>query len=244
MAKELLYKQVKVSDLSIINVDQMYCLMQENYDFVELDRFKSDMYKKDLVGILIDSRNVIQGFTTFSLNPFGYENSDYNILFSGDTVISSNYTGTQELAKGWCKTAGYFLANSPDKKLFWYLMSKGYRTYLYLPFFFNSYYPNIEKEDSYEYHKIANHVSYHLFEDNWCSKQGVIKFDKSLGQMKSVHVEKSFSKSNRHVKFFISKNPGFVNGEELVCITEISIGNLKRYAKDLVKSSYDYYRKK
>ena len=55
---------------------------------------------------------------------------------------------------------------------------------------------------------------------------------------------KSFSKSNRHVKFFISKNPGFINGEELVCVTEISVDNLKRYAKDLVKSSYDYYRKK
>ena len=72
----------------------------------------------------------------------------------------------------------------------------------------------------------------------------VIKFDSSLGQIKKVHVEKSFSKSNRHVKFFISKNPGFINGEELVCVTEISVDNLKRYAKDLVKSSYDYYRKK
>ena len=244
MKKELSYKQVKVCDLSNTNIEQMYYLMQENYDFVELGRFKSDLYKKDLVGILIDSDNFIQGFTTFSLNPCEYENSDFNILFSGDTVISSSYTGSQELAKGWCKTAGYFLAKNPHKKLFWYLMSKGYRTYLYLPFFFNNYYPSISKEYSSEYYRIANRVSSYLFGNNWHPQEGVIKFDSSLGQIKKVHVEKSFSKSNRHVKFFISKNPGFINGEELVCVTEISVDNLKRYAKDLVKSSYDYYRKK
>ena len=114
MKQKLTYKLVKSNSINDRDINRMYSLMQENYDFILLENFKKDLIKKDYIGLLIDNNMTIQGFTTYAFNPNNYSNKKYNILFSGDTVISENFTGTQELTTGWGKTVGFFIKKYPD----------------------------------------------------------------------------------------------------------------------------------
>ena len=232
MKIKLKYKLATTKSINESEIKRMFSLMQENYDFILFENFKKDLIKKNYVGLLVDYNMTIQGFTTYAINPNNYFNKHYNILFSGDTVISENFTGTQELVKGWGKTVGFFIKKYPEKKLLWYLMSKGYKTYLYLPFFFKKYYPALDiNRNDMKLKKIANEFSSLIYPDSWNKKLGVIKFNKRLGQIKAKHISKSNFKRNRHIDFFLKKNPGYVNGDELVCMAEVDIDNLLRFPK-------------
>lgn len=232
MKRELKYKLVTSLSINEIEIKRMYFLMQENYDYILFENFKKDLIKKDYVGLLIDNNNTIQGFTTYALNPKNYSHKKYNILFSGDTVIAEDFTGTQELTKGWGKTVGFFIKKYPQKKLLWYLMSKGYKTYLYLPFFFQKYYPALEKSrNDFRLKKIINEFSTLIYPDCWEEKLGIIKFKNKLGQVKEKHISKSIDKKNKHIDFFLEKNPGYIDGDELVCMAEVDIDNLFRFPK-------------
>ena len=47
-------------------------------------------------------------------------------------------------------------------------------------------------------------------------------------------------KSNVHIDFFLRRNPGFENGDELTCMTELSIDNMKRFTKNNVLEGMKY----
>ena len=107
-----------------------------------------------------------------------------------------------------------------------------HRDYLYLPFFFKKYYPALDiNRDDLRLKRIANEFSALIYPDSWNKKLGIIKFNKRLGQIKAKHISKSNFKRNRHIDYFIKKNPGYVNGDELVCMAEVDIDNLLRFPK-------------
>ena len=137
---KLVYSHICSKNLTQSSIERMYCIMEQNYSSISFPSFKNDLKNKQFIGLLKDIDNQIQGFTTYAINPFGLGNSEYNILFSGDTIISPPYWGSQELAKGWCTTVGGLISGNPEKKWYWFLLSKGHRTYLYLPLFFKKYY--------------------------------------------------------------------------------------------------------
>jgi hypothetical protein len=44
--------------------------------------------------------------------------------------------------------------------------------------------------------------------------------------------------NNRHVRFFLEKNPGYRLGEELSCITDLAIDNIRPKALKMVSRSH------
>ena len=237
LSRALEYRLVRPGSIGPDDLDRMYALMNENYDCIERDGFEADLRKKQLAGLLVDENRVIQGFSTFSINPGGCGTLQYNVLFSGDTIISVGFRGTQELVRGWCQTVGGILASDPGKPLYWLLISKGDRTYMYLPLFFRQYTPAFEESrESAALRGIADACARKVFGDDWSPERGTLRFPESRGQMKPDLVEGTWSrKENPHVGYFLSKNPGFAQGDELVCLAEISPGNMRGLAKRYVQ---------
>jgi hypothetical protein len=236
MKSSLEFQLSEVASLKEIVLQRMYFLMNENYNKVSESNFYSDLNKKDWVGLITNESGKIQGFTTFAINPAGSGTKSYNILFSGDTILAPEHWGSQVMMQGWCNSVGRFIAGDPDKLWYWYLLSKGHRTYMYLPLFFQHYFPAINPGEEYsQLTKVANEVSIKLFDKYWIPEDGVIRFDQSLGELKPELTEATYQKKGSDfVKFFIEKNPGFFKGEELVCIGLIDPEYLLRSAKTLV----------
>jgi hypothetical protein len=199
------------------------------------------------VGLLKDSENQIQGFTTFVINPKGCNASSYNIVFSGDTIIARDYWGTSELVRGTAYTFGRMLVSDPHKKLYWYLMSKGHRTYMYLPLFFNQFYPSCDSQRQGDLFDIADRASRILYSDAWQPSRGIVTFKESHGQLKPELIEGAWQKKpNPHVQFFLEKNPHFDKGEELICITELhpdnALGIVRSYMLKGMKEPLTIYK--
>ncbi len=131
MKSSLEFQLTEVSSLSENVRSRMFCLMKENYNQVNEINFYSDLDRKDWVGLIYDKSGQVQGFTTFAINPAGTGTQSYNILFSGDTILAPEHWGSQVMMQGWCNSVGRFIAGDPDKPWYWYLLSKGHRTYMY-----------------------------------------------------------------------------------------------------------------
>lgn len=214
-----------VSSLALSERQAMHKLMTAHYEAVPWDRFEHDLSAKDEVLILHEADGSLCGFTTLAWNPAGrFEEGD--VLFSGDTIIDRRCWGTQELVRAFCRRAGEWKAAS-GRRLFWFLISKGHRTYLYLPLFARRFHPHPENEEP-EWERLAGLVAGRLFGESWKTEEGVIRFPSSQGHLREELVigrEKS-----PWVHYFLNCNPGYSRGEELVCITEMDESNLRRGA--------------
>jgi hypothetical protein len=204
----------------------MHHLMDAHYEAVAWERFLDDLTAKDEVLMLHDSGGVLRGFTTIAWNPAGIF-AEGDVLFSGDTIIDRSCWGTQELVRAFCRRAGEWRAAS-GRRLFWFLISKGRRTYMYLPLFARRFFPHPENDEP-EFEWLAGKVAAKLFGECWKPAEGVIRFPSSLGHLRKDHG--GVIRENPWVRYFLQRNPGHVRGEELVCLTEMEASNLRRGAR-------------
>ena len=215
-----------VTSLTLAEKQAMHHLMTAHYEAVPWDRFEADLSVKDEVLMLHDRQEILCGFTTLVWNPAG-QLDEGDILFSGDTIIDRRCWGTQELVRAFSRRAGEWKAAS-GRRLFWFLISKGHRTYLYLPLFARRFFPHPQNEER-EWASLAGQVAERLFGECWKPDEGVIRFATSQGHLREELV--IGREKNPWVRYFMTCNPGYARGEELVCFTEMEESNLRRGAR-------------
>jgi hypothetical protein len=208
----------------------LYAVFERCYDCVSWERFEADFAGKDWVILLRDETGAVRGFSTQQVFSWEWRGQPMRVLFSGDTVIDPEFWGSPELIKGWCSLAARVLRAEPKMPLYWFLISKGYRTYLYLPLFFHSFVPSAEGEDP-EVRARLTDLARWKFGEEFDPARGLIRFRQSLGQLTPQLAEIPAGKrSEAHANFFLQRNPDFAKGVELACLAEVSLQNMRGLA--------------
>lgn len=229
--KQLSSEVRRVPSLSEVEVRGLFALFATCYEAVSLEQFTTDLSAKDDVLLLRDAGGVMQGFSTQVTRRFEIEGRVIRVLFSGDTIIAPEWWGTQELVRAWCRYAGRVKARFTDESLYWLLLSKGHRTYLYLPLFFHHYHPQAGSEDAALRH-IKDMVASQMFRGDYAATSGRLEFASSKGHLRSALADVPAARDRRaHVAFFLEKNPRYTEGHELVCLAEISPENMRGAAR-------------
>ena len=223
----------RVDALSSNLVNHLFSLLTEVFEDKDHDSFIEDLNEKDYVILLyltdsetednsIRSLNDIKGFSTQKVIYTTYQNTDYGIVFSGDTVILKEYWGTPELSRIWTHLAFALRNNEPNLQWYWFLISSGYRTYRYMPVFFLEYYPNVKKETPQETQDFMDFLALSRYPDYYIQETGIVRFPHTKERVKSGISDVTDKElRNKHIRFFVEKNPGYVKGDELVCLTQI-----------------------
>ncbi len=70
------------------------------------------------------------------------------------------------------------------------------------------------------------------FGDAFNARRGVVSFSQSRGHLKPALANIAEDEAARpDVAFFLRRNPGYRQGDELVCMTELSLDNLRPLAR-------------
>lgn len=211
----------------------LFALFSRHYADVSEATFARDLSQKDHIILLSrGTTGPLVGFSTQVVEPYQIDGQTIRVLFSGDTIIDPKHWGEQELVRSWCRYAGAALAEaqSASEPLYWLLISKGYRTYLFLPLFFNRYHPGPHEEP--ELHSLASKIARQRFGGAYHPSSGTLRFPKSCGHLRGTLADISEKRrTTPHVQLFLSKNPGFATGDELVCLAPITETNLRSFAK-------------
>ncbi len=212
--------------------DRMYELMAAHFDNVARDTFESDLSEKRWVVLLRDRvLGEIQGFSTLMLLDAVVAGEPIKAVFSGDTIVHREYWGETELASVWGKFIFSLIHSYRGTKFYWFLISKGYRTYKFLPVYFKDFYPRYDRETPEFEAELMATLADLKFPGHYDRERGILRFDGSKDRLNHDLAEVSELRLNHpHTRFFHAKNPGYVDGDELVCLAELTEENLQSIA--------------
>lgn len=232
MDKKLASEYIEVDEVSDSLKENMYLLFALHYDGVNRKVFEDDLSSKSGVIVLLDRVGELQGFSTILWDAVPMP--DCEVVFSGDTIIHPNYWGSRELITKFCWLCGQRLSRG-TMPLYWFLISKGHRTYQFLPLFSKQWFPSPDSVNDVE-EKLASKCAEEMFGNAWIPEEGVLRFKSCMGNLNpDLAATTELRKGNRYVQFFLENNPNFALGEELVCMVKMELDNLRGTALSAFK---------
>lgn len=210
--------------------ERLFSLMTAHYENIRKEKFLRDLSEKERVLVLYDDEQQIQGFTTFMIIKSTFRGKSVAALYSGDTIVARQFWGQLELFRVF---GGLFsqLLHEQQEPLYWFLLSKGIKTYLLLPLFFHSFFPQYASPTPVYEQDLLDQLASQKFGTCYVQNRGIVRFSPRADRLKDELAE--IPENNRlkpHVRFFLERNPGYVNGDELVCLARIAMPNFTRPA--------------
>jgi hypothetical protein len=169
-----------VADLGADEVDAMYALYDRYYGGGDATTFRADLAEKSHLVWLAECDRLC-GFSTLATQTFRTPAQEARAVFSGDTIIDHEYWGEQALARTFCRFAGALKAERPSQPLYWFLISKGYRTYRYLHAFARRYFPHPREATPPDVQACMDALGRARFGAAYRAELGIVRFDPVRG---------------------------------------------------------------
>jgi hypothetical protein len=209
--------------------EAMFQLMVKTYANKQRERFEEDLKAKQWV-ILVrrqaDGR--LAGFSTQTLLEILVQGQLVSALYSGDTVIDRGDWGDPALANAWGNFALELIDqhSAARRPFYWFLTSKGFRTYRYLPLFFRVYFPNAVVATPRGEQAIIDSLGRRFGGDRYDSAGSIIHADEHSDFVRSEIANLGARRdSDPNVRFFAEQNPGAAYGDEMCCLASLSRSN-------------------
>ena len=232
-------KTVKVCNIDDDDIEKMYQLYANYYAGTSRALFLADLQGKDHAIILTDDARSIQVFSTVKTIETEFDGEAIRAIFSGDTIVNHTFWGKNDLAQEWLRHAGQIKYMQPSLPLYWFLIVKGHRTYRYLSVFSRQYYPAPGVNTPLRAKRLMDHLSAKMFGEAYDPNKGILCFPDSRGHLQEEWADiPQKDLTLPEVQFFLERNPGYKNGDELVCICELTEENLK----PLTKRLFNFYK--
>lgn len=221
---------VSCDALESATVQAMFELYASNFADVSDQIFRRDLEQKTDVLLLTNADSQLCGFTTLEIYWSNAAGQPVRVLFSGDTVIDPAYWGSPGWALEWIRFAGT-IARRDDTPLYWLLIVKGHRTYRFLPAFAKHYIPHHNIAERPGDRAMLTALAREKFGDNFDSTSGVIRFSTPQGRLVDALADVPAKHSRLpSVAHFLNLNPGYRDGDELVCLCRLALDNLRPMA--------------
>ena len=226
-------------DLSTNQVDEMHDLLGGYFEGVSRNVFQRDLREKNWVILLEDRRGKIRGFSTLLYYGTCFEGKFVSVVYSGDTIVERAHWGSQTLPRTWIQSVNRLRAQCRTERLFWLLISSGYRTYRFLPLFWKTFYPRYDLLAPPDRQRLLDTLASERFANAYSRKEGVVRFDQPQILRRELLAIPAAKRKDPHITFFADRNPGYIRGDELVCLTEIAAENLTTAGQRMWRKSND-----
>lgn len=231
MRKALLAKTVKVKNIKPHEIDRMYALFSEYYSNHSLESFERDLFEKNHVIILRDKRDEsLQGFSTLLRVPLMKEGQSVIGVYSGDTVINKEYWGSPALGIEFLKYLWKLKIKKLGTPVYWFLISKGYKTYLLMANNFSTYYPRFDQATPPAYKSLMNEFYIKKFGADYHEETGIITH-KGISCALKEHIADITPEllKEPQIGFFQKMNPEWTRGDELTCVAKMTLWMPMKY---------------
>ena len=212
--------------------EKLYSLYARYYAAADRETFERDLNGKDSAFLVWDG-DQLAGFSTLQVSRTLLDGAPIRVAYSGDTIIERAYWGSTAFSFAWVRHMGR-LAAQEDAPLFWLLIVKGWRTYRYLATFGLEFVPDWRKPDHPSLARLRDALALSQFGAAYDCSAGLVRYSNSQGHLASPWAVPSEREARRpDVEFFLSRNPGYVRGDELVCLIELSSANMRPLTRRL-----------
>lgn len=225
-----------IASLSQEQRQAMFCLFNTHFEEVNRQQFEADLSNKQWT-VLLKQEGILKGFSTLRFYEAVLQDEPVRIVYSGDTITDPSIWSSTALAKAWI-TAIQEIHRYRQERLFWLLISSGYRSYRFLTTFAKEFYPRCDRSTPKEVAAFIQNLATQQFGEFYHATEGIVRFANPQilrSQLCSIALEKL---QDPDIAFFAQKNPGHIKGDELVCLAEFTQANLTPAGLRMWKSGY------
>lgn len=224
-----------IKSVSVSHIRQMYDLYAQYYENTSLEVFLKDLSNKS--GVIMVERTAddrMVGFSTQTFFDLNVDGKRVRGIFSGDTVIEKAYWGNNALANTFYRRLIIERLKRPFVPFYWFLISKGYKTYLLMTNNFYNYYPNVNGKDE-KYKRITQAYCSTLFPEAFDSKNMLLDSGQDYVRLKEAvaDITPELKAANPHIDFFDKVNPSWRRGTEVPCLAACDYESLFRSIVDV-----------
>jgi len=218
---------VPIDQLSHREIDAMFKLLSLHFPGIEYDVFCQDLKNKNWVLYLYEEdTHIIKGFSTILLYNTEFAGDNISVIYSGDTIVDPSVWSSSTLSRSWIAAINQLSSIYAQGKLYWLLISGGYRTYRFLPIFWQTFYPRYDAHIPDHVSSLMDFLAQERFGDRYVKESGVVRFPHPQILSEKLKEIPKQRLNDPHIKFFQERNPGHITGDELLCLTEVCEANL------------------
>ena len=207
---------VPVHRLTTEQRDAAWGVFSRFYENTHRERFDADLADKQHVFLLwADARLV--GFSTVCVERVG----EVVCIFSGDTVLEPEHHGVGALQWAFFRYILTTKLRHPHRMVTWFLISKGYKTYLLLARNFVRFWPRRDEPMPPWVCELLTTLAQRRFGDALDPDALVLRFDHH--EHLRADVAPVDGQVDPDIRFFAEANPGHVQGDELCCLGVIDL---------------------
>lgn len=220
-------------DLSGAQRDELFALLARYFEGVTRPQFERDLEEKNWV-VEVKKDGALVGFSTLLVEERVYRKQPITVVYSGDTIVAPEAWGSPALARSWIAAVNRLREEGPSRPCYWLLLTSGFRTYRFLPVFWREFFPCCERPTPSESQTLLDSLARERYGRSYHSTTGIVRFPQPQRLRGALGRVPAGREADRHVKFFLERNPGHAAGDELVCLTELSDGNLTLAGRRMV----------
>jgi hypothetical protein len=221
----------------------MYSLFARYYDNVNRATFEGDLDDKQWVLHLRNPDGCIAGFSTLQVYAHSGSAGPAVILYSGDTIVERACRRHGDLAGAFGHLLLRAVREHPGIPVYWLLTTKGVRTYRFLPVFFKTFYPAFDRRMPNRTRQLLDEVAAAKFGPEYSPATHIVSHHGRRDWLCAAERDAVLERrSDPHIRFFLEKNPGYVKGDELACISEMSEENLNKRGWRVIERTEVHWR--
>lgn len=211
---------VPVPDVDAATRAQMWALFSRYYCDAPEAAFTRDLDAKHHVIVLRSNGGALAGFTTLETWVQEVQGRRVVIVYSGDTIVDERYWGQTVVQRAFLRYVVRGKLLHPLLPTYWFLISKGYKTYLLLTRNFPVHWPRHDRATPPFEAALLEALARRKFEARWDPTRGVLRHLEGTGKLKAnvAPVDTELLANNPDARFFVERNPGHAHGDELCCI--------------------------
>lgn len=201
--------------------EAMWQLFSSYYCDSSRDSFVADLEEKHHV-ILLRRRSdgKLGGFSTLQRLERTVDGRDVIVIYSGDTLVAKEFWGQTALHNAFFRYIVTTKLRHPLRPVYWFLITKGYKTYLLLSRNFPVYWPRHEQPTPAWEAALLDALGREKFGDRWLPERGVLRHEDGSGRLRPgvAPVGEEVVAAGPDIQFFTERNPGHAEGDELCCL--------------------------
>jgi hypothetical protein len=210
----------------------MFDLLSTSFSGVDRDTFETDLARKNWTILLDDDSGQLRGFSTLLV--YRSIRAPITVVYSGDTIVDRAWWGSSALPLTWLRAVRELTASTNGDAVYWLLLTSGYRTYRFLPVFFRDFYPRADSEPAAK--SLLDSLASEQFGELYDPSRGIVRFKRPQVLVPELLDVPQGRTRDRHVSFFLDRNPGYVRGDELACLTRFDDENFTPAARRMARA--------
>jgi hypothetical protein len=224
---EILGETRRVAECSGAERDACFELLGRLFLGVTWEDFVRDFEEKDAVMFLRNAETgAIGGFSTVTELELAVAGNLVPVVFSGDTAVLPEYRKSFSLGQELARYFHEAYQRQPGRPVSYVLISKGWRTYKILPFFFREFFPRHDAVTPPFARALIDAFGEAKYPDRY--DDGVIRFaGEAAPRIRPDGVDALPARHDAHTTFFLRANSRYLDGDELVCAARIHPANYK-----------------